>query len=108
MGKQRAATLADLAFETRREAGAGGDRVGEPLALGDEGAAALLGAQHALLDQRGDRGPHRVAVDAEALRQLSLGRQPPAIAERARRDADPDAVRDLPPERNPASPFDVC
>ena len=63
------------------------DPFGEPRArldrvfqhvLGDEGAAALLDAHQPGARQFLQRAAHGVAVDAELLRQLGLGRQPGA------------------------------
>ena len=46
-----------------------------------------------------------MTVDAEALRQLCLRRQP-RLVEQAGGDVDADAVGDLAPERDAAAPFD--
>ena len=54
--------------------------------LGDERAAALLHAHQPAARQFLERAPHRVAIDAELLRQLRLGRQ--AAARRISAGAD--------------------
>ena len=43
-----------LSLQARRKPRAGADRIGQPLARQDEGAAPLLGPQHAVLHQGGD------------------------------------------------------
>ncbi len=74
----------------------------------DKGAAPLLGTKHALPHQCRDRAAHRMPVDAEALGQRDLGRQPAAFLERAVGNALPYALRYLPPQGHAAAALHRC
>jgi hypothetical protein len=71
--EQARARRSGLIAEAGGKAGAFADRVAQPLAAADEGAAALFGAQHAFLFERGDGGAHGVAIHAVALGQFISG-----------------------------------
>jgi hypothetical protein len=103
VAEQNAAPVLRLSPQALRKAGPHADRIGKAPPSFDEGAAPLLGAQHALLHQRGDRAAHGMAVDAEPLGQRHFRRQ--AIRELAGTDGKPYPVGDLAPERDAALPL---
>ena len=91
-----------LAGETLGEAGAAADPIAEAAGLVDEGAPALLGADDALLGERGQRPPHGVAVDREALGEDELAGQLLAAGELTADDVEPDGVGNGAPQRHAA------
>jgi hypothetical protein len=89
-----------LIFKSGGEARATADRVAQALAVVEEGAAALLGAQEAFLFERRDCGAHRVPVDPETGGQFRLRRQP-LVGCQSCENRLANLVGDLPPERDP-------
>src|SRR5690606_19986164 len=91
-GEQAVVAVARLTFEIGREPGAAAHRVGDAAAVLDEGAASLLGAQHAFLHQGCDGAAYRVAVDAERFGERDFGRQLFALGELPGGDGVADTV----------------
>ena len=105
MGLQSTATLAGLAGQALRKAGAAAHRIAQPLAPLDEGAAALFDPQNAFAGQGGDGIAHRMAIDVETFGQSDFARQRLLIIELAGADRYTDLVGDLPPKGDAAMAF---
>ncbi|MGF6932624.1 hypothetical protein OKW41_001763 [Paraburkholderia sp. UCT70] len=87
--------------ETRTAA----DRIVDRAGL-HERATPLLDADEAERGEAEHRAAHRVTVDVEALRQLTLARQPPFFAEPACRDLCGENLFDLSPDGHARAAFE--